>query len=337
MTVQELADLLSGRVIGDPSVVVSGFAGAGDAGAGDLTFAADARWVDAARDSDAAVILVQEPIDGARAAQIVVKDPNLAFALAVEHMTHAEVPEPGVHGDASVHQDATIDATAYVAACAVVDAGASVGPRAFVGAGTYVGKDAAIGADCLLHANVTVAERVRLGDRVTVHSGAVVGSDGYGYATTPDGVHVKIPQTGTVVVEDDVEIGANVCIDRARFAETRVGKGTKIDNLVQVGHNVKIGPHCLIVSQAGIAGSAELGQHVVLGGHVGVTGHVKLGDGAQITAFSGVSKSLDGGQAYMGVPAIPISEGKRVRLLQMKLPELLKRVRDLERRAEEDA
>lgn len=337
MTVQELSDLLGGRVVGDASVVVSGFAGAADAEAGDLTFVSDARWVAAARDSAAAVILVEAPIDGAQAVQIVVDDANLGFALAVARLTQGAGPEPGIHASASVHDDATVDETAHVAACAVVDVGATVGPRACVGPGAYVGRGAIIGADSTLHANVTVADGVRIGDRVTLHPGAVVGSDGYGYATTSDGVHVKIPQTGTVVVEDDVEIGANVCIDRARLAETRIGEGTKIDNLVQVGHNVKIGPHCLIVSQAGIAGSTELGGHVVLGGHVGVTGHIKVGDGAQITAFSAVSKSLDGGQAYMGVPAIPISEGKRVRLLQMKLPELLRRIRALEGKLGEEA
>ncbi len=335
LTVGEVATLVGGRVVGDASVVVTGFAGAQDAGEGDLTFAGDTGWVDTVKGGNAAAVLVREPIEGMGSPQVVVADPNLAFALAVQRMNDALVVDPGVHDDATVHPEACVAPSASIAARAVVDAGACVGEHSAVGAGCYVGRRATIGAGCLLHANVTIADGVRIGDRTIIHSGTVVGSDGYGYATTAEGTHVKIPQTGTVVIEEDVEIGANVCIDRARIDETRVGRGTKIDNLVQVGHNVKIGSHCLVVSQAGIAGSSQLGHHVVLGGHVGVAGHAVLGDHAQVAAYSGVPGDLDGGRAYMGIPAIPISEGRRVRVLQARLPELLRRVRRLERRLED--
>ena len=320
---------------GYATVAVTGFAGATEAADGDLTFAHEPRWIDAVKDRPAGAVLVRAQVEGMNAVQIVVDDPNLAFAVAVEHMTRRAAADPVVHPDATVHGDAEVHASASVAARAVVDAGAVVGRGAVIGAGVYLGRDVRLGEDCLLHPNVTVAHGVVIGDRVIIHSGTVVGSDGYGYATTPEGRHVKIPQTGTVVIEDDVEIGANVCIDRARINETRIGRGTKIDNLVQVGHNVKIGPDCLVVSQAGIAGSSELGRQVVLGGHVGVAGHASIGDQAQVAAYSGVPGDLEGGQAYMGIPAIPISEGRRVRVLQARLPELVKRVRRLERRLED--
>jgi len=331
----EVAEWVKGRVVGDADVSVTGFAGAQDAGPGDLTFAADSRWLDAARTSAAAAVLVKAPIDDARPAQIVVDDPNLAFAIIVERLTRGAEFEPGVHPRACVEQDADVDPTARIGAGAVVESGAFVGARTIIGSGAVVGARARVGEDCRIKANVTLLEGVVLGDRVTIHSGTVIGSDGYGYATSEDGIHVKVPQTGSVVIEDDVEIGANVCVDRARMAETRIGQGTKIDNLVQLGHNVKIGPHCLIVSQSGVAGSTELGHHVVLGGNVGVTGHVKIGDGAQVTAMSGVSKDLPGGAAYMGVPAVPISQGKRIRLFQMRLPDLVTRLKALEKKAAE--
>jgi UDP-3-O-[3-hydroxymyristoyl] glucosamine N-acyltransferase len=196
--------------------------------------------------------------------------------------------------------------------------------------GVYIGPGSVIGAHCTLHPNVVVQEEVTIGDRVILHPGVVIGSDGFGYATGQDGVHTKIPQVGRVVIEDDVEIGANTCVDRARLAETRIGRGTKIDNLVQVGHNVHMGQGCLIVAQAGVAGSTKLGRNVVLGGHVGVAGHLELGDGAQVSAFSGVGNNLEGGRGYMGVPARPIAEGKKVRVLSLRLPEIYERLKAAE-------
>ncbi|MAG56995.1 MAG: UDP-3-O-(3-hydroxymyristoyl)glucosamine N-acyltransferase [Planctomycetes bacterium] len=332
LTVHDVAVLIEGRVVGDRGREITGFAGAAEAVAGDVTFANDARWAEVAGASDATCIIASEEIPGTAAAQIVVADPNLAFARLIDHVTRATPPEPLIHPDATVHEDAVVDDTARIEARAVVDRGARIGARTRLAPGCYVGEDASIGADARLHPNVSILARCRLGDRVEIWPSTVIGSDGYGYATDAQGVHVKVPQTGIVVVEDDVEIGACVTIDRARMNETRVGRGTKIDNQVQIGHNVKIGENGLLVAQSGVAGSTELGRNVVLGAGAGVTGHVTLGDGAQITAMSGVSKNLPGGAAYMGVPAIPIRDGMRVRLLQIKLPELLQRVKDLERR-----
>jgi UDP-3-O-[3-hydroxymyristoyl] glucosamine N-acyltransferase len=325
-------------VVGDGGRLLRGFAGVDDACPDDVTFATNARWVARARRSSAGAVLVREGLewsDDAALVQIIVADPNAAFAIVVERFTPTPTPEPGVHPDATVDPAASVDPSARIGPRAVLGAGASIGPRTSIGAGAFVGESVRVGADCRIHPNVTLLDGVQIGDRVIIWPGTVIGADGFGYATTCDGIHAKLPQSGVVVVEDDVEIGACVCIDRARLAETRIGRGTKIDNLVQIAHNVRVGPHCLIVSQVGIAGSTELGHHVVLGGHTGVTGHVMIGDGAQVAAFSGVSRNLPGGQAYLGVPALPLREGKRVRLFQNKLPELYQRIKALEQRLEE--
>ncbi|HMS15896.1 MAG TPA: UDP-3-O-(3-hydroxymyristoyl)glucosamine N-acyltransferase [Planctomycetota bacterium] len=329
-TVRELADLVGGQVLGNGDLSIERAAGANDAGPGCVTFASDERWIAVALERSPSAIVVRAAIPLAKPVQILVSDPNLAFAAIVARFAEREVFVPALHPTAWVDATASIHETASLGPHVTVLAGASVGARTRLEAGVVLGVGVRVGDDCHLRANVSVADRCALGNRVIIHSSTVVGSDGFGYATTREGHHVKIPQVGTVVIEDDVEIGACVCIDRARMDETRIGAGTKIDNLVQIAHNVRIGHHCLIVSQAGIAGSSELGHHVVIGGNAGVSGHLKIGDGAQISAFSGVSKNLEGGRGYMAVPAIPIAEGKRVRLMQMKLPEMMTRLKAVE-------
>lgn len=330
----ELAALVGGRIVGDPAARVTGYSGIESAAAGDITFASGEKYRALAVSTPATVVVATEAIPGAAApALILVEDPNLAFAMIVDRMIRSRLAgAPGVHPGAIVDGAADVHPAATVHAGAVVSRGARVGARSVLFPGAYVGPDASVGEECVLHPNVVVMDRVRIGDRVIIHGGAVIGADGFGYATSPQGIHVKIPQTGTVVVEDDVEIGACTCIDRARFDETRIGQGTKIDNLVQIAHNVVIGPHSLIVSQVGIAGSARLGHHVVLAGHVGVAGHIEIGDGAQVSAYSGVGSDLEGGKAYMGVPARPIHEGKRIRVLEGRLPDIYARLREVERR-----
>ena len=328
--VSELARLVGGQVIGDGSKGVRTCSGVQQAHVNAITFAQGDAWRGVAAASDAGAVVVDAPLDGAQMPQIVVEDPNLAFAEIVEHMQRGQAIEPGVHHTASIHKDAQVHDQASVGPNVTVEKGARVGAGTRLDAGVIVEEGARVGERCHIRSNVIVAHHCVIGDEVIIHSNTVVGSDGFGYATTKDGRHIKVPQIGIVVIEDRVEIGSCVCIDRARMDETRVGEGSKIDNLVQVAHNVQIGPNCLIVAQAGIAGSAELGRNVVLGGNAGVTGHVKIGDGAQISAFSGVSKNLPGGQGYMGVPAIPIREGKRVRLMQLKLPSIVQRLKALE-------
>ncbi len=330
-TVAELASLVSGRVQGEPSIEVTGCAGIESAGAGELSFISDPKYLGVAARSKAAAIVAASPVPGYGGVHILVADPNLAFARIVDSLMRGRISaRPGIEPGAHIAVDAKVDASATVRAGAYIASGARVGARTVVFPGTYIGERVSVGADCILYPNVVLREDVRVMDRVILHSGVVVGADGFGYATDPAGVHVKIPQVGTVIIEDDVEIGANSCIDRARFEATRIGKGTKIDNLVQIGHNVVVGDHSLIVAQAGVAGSTKLGKHVVLGGHVGVAGHLEIGDGAQVSAFSGVGNNLPGGAGYMGVPARPIAEGKRVRLLQLKLPEIWERLKTAE-------
>jgi UDP-3-O-[3-hydroxymyristoyl] glucosamine N-acyltransferase len=335
-SVRELAALTGGRIVGDPDAAVTSFAGVESAGPGDVCFVASEKFRPLLAATRASAVVVQVEAPECRATQIVVADANLAFAKIVAEMRRRRtLGEAGVAPGAHVDPTASIDPTAAIRPGAIVAARATIGARTRLEGGAYVGEGASIGADCVLHPQSAVLEGVRVGDRCIVHAGAVLGADGFGFATDAAGVHQKIPQVGTVVVEDDVEIGANTCIDRARFDETRIGRGTKIDNLVQIAHNVTVGPHCLLVAQAGIAGSTRLGRNVVIGGMTGVTGHVEVGDFAQVSAMSGVSKDLEGKQGYLGVPAKPFREGLKVRTLTQKLPELFERLRAAEARLDE--
>jgi UDP-3-O-[3-hydroxymyristoyl] glucosamine N-acyltransferase len=322
-TVRDLAACVGGRVIGDPDVEIRGFAGIDRAKKGDITFVADDRYLaDLSRTQASAVVLRAEVPDCA-AAQIITPEPNLAFARIVGDAERDRARgEGGVDRRALVDPRATVDPTATVRAGAVVEAGARIGARTVIGCNAYVGEDASIGADCMIHPNVAILHDVTVGERVIIQAGSVLGADGFGYATDEKGVHHKIPQIGVVVVEDDVEIGANSCVDRARFHETRIGRGTKIDNLVQIGHNVVIGPHSALAAHVGIAGSSILGRHVALGGMAGVRDHVKIGDRARVGAYSGVGNDLEAGQDYLGIPAMPYRQGLKIRLLTTKLPEI---------------
>jgi UDP-3-O-[3-hydroxymyristoyl] glucosamine N-acyltransferase len=335
VAVRDLAALVGGRVVGDDATVVAGVAGIDRAGASDVTFVAGDKWLPLLKGLRAAAVIVQSPADDCPSTQIVVKDANLAFAKIAAEMERrraaAEAPHmAGTSPRAFVDPTAKVDPTASIAPMATIDAGAEIGARAKIGAGAYVGRKARVGDDAVVHPNASILEGVRIGARCVIHAGAVLGADGFGFATDEKGEHHKVPQLGTVVVEDDVEIGANTCVDRARFAETRIGSGSKIDNLVQIGHNVELGPRCLLVAHSGVAGSSKLGRNVVVGAMAGVTGHVTLGDFAQVAAMSGVSKDLDGAQGYLGVPAKPYREGLKIRTLTQRLPELFERLKALE-------
>lgn len=326
---------LVGGSLDDPrasDVLVTGFGGIETAGDGEITFAAG-RWRSLAARSRASVLVIDERVPEFAGIQVLHKDPNLAFARIVTHLLHAQaVADPGIHPRAFVHPSAMVAPTATVQAGAVIDADAVVGASTYIGAQVYVGQGAVIGASCQLHPGARVMARCRLGDRVVLQPNAVVGGDGFGYATDERGRHHKIPHTGNAILEDDVELGAGATVDRARFDSTRVGRGTKIDNLVMVAHNVQIGTDGLIVAQAGIAGSSKLGDRVVLGGHVGVAGHLSIGDDVQVAGYSGISGNLEGPGAYFGIPAVPFAQGRKAAVLHTKLPELNKKIRDLEAR-----
>lgn len=257
--------------------------------------------------------------------------PALGRILEILHPRHR--PAPGVHETAVIADDAEVDETAHVGPYAVLGAGARVGPRAVIEAHVVVGRDVRIGEDSRIHPGVVLYDATVLGDRVEVHSGAVLGADGFGYATT-DGVHHKVPQVGRLVVEDDVEIGANSALDRALLEETRIGAGSKIDNLVQVGHNVRTGKGCILCGQAGIAGSTILGDYVVMGGQTGAADHIRIGTGTRVAAKSAVLGDVDEGMVG-GIPAIDLTRYRRQVAATARLPELLRRIRRLEKRLEE--
>ena len=264
-------------------------------------------------------------------ALIAVENPTLAFSTVVSHFaaTSRKI-QPGIHPSAFVDPSARLDATQVrVQPGAVILAGVVIGNGSDIGPNSVIGEDVRIGRDCRIFANVSIRERCLIGDRVILQPGAVIGADGYGYEFS-EGRHVKIEQVGIVEIGDDVEIGANTTIDRARFGKTLIGEGTKIDNLVQIGHNAVVGKHCLIIALTGIAGSAHIGNHVTMGGQCGVAGHVRIGDKAILAARTGVSNSIVGDQVYSGRPAIPIRDDMKMQALVRRLPKLVARIKALE-------
>jgi UDP-3-O-[3-hydroxymyristoyl] glucosamine N-acyltransferase len=323
-------------VEGNAALRLSGVRGLDQAGPEHLSFLADSRRATRVRESRAgAVIAPSVEAAGGRPA-VIVPEPLLAIAAWLEVFQRPERPRPGVARGARVHPTARLARGVCVAAGATIGARARVGTRTIVGPGAFVGADAEIGEDGVLHANVVVYGGCRIGDRCVLHAGAVVGSDGFGYVW--DGQrHRKIPQVGIARLEDDVEVGANAAIDRATFGETVVGRGTKIDNLVQVGHNVLIGEHSLLCGQAGVAGSTRIGRRVTLAGQAGVADHATIGDGAIATAQSGIvtGSHVEAGATVSGMPAAPHREFLKRAAWVARLPELARRVEQLERRLAE--
>jgi UDP-3-O-[3-hydroxymyristoyl] glucosamine N-acyltransferase len=335
VTLAMVAQVVGGIVIGDGSTEITGVAGIREAREGDLTFLANPRYEPYLEQTRASAIIVADDHRDVGKPLIQNANPYLAFLKAVRFFQGEELrPEPGVHPSAVVAPEACIDATAYVGPHVVVEPGARIGPLAWIGPGCYIGPGASIGLETRLHPNVTLLDDCVLGARVIVHSGTVIGSDGFGFVRDGD-VYAKLPQVGNVVIEDDVELGACVTIDRATMGTTRIGQGSKIDNLVQIAHNVQIGENCIIVAQVGISGSTSVGDNAVLAGQVGVVGHIEIGAGAQVGAKSGVSKSVKPGERVFGYPALPVGQAKRIEASLRHLPELIQSVRALKRRVEE--
>jgi UDP-3-O-[3-hydroxymyristoyl] glucosamine N-acyltransferase len=327
----ELARLVGGDLDGDPTLEIRGFASLESAGAGDLSFVAAGRHLEAARRSAAAALIAPRGLDLAGRPAIRVAQPYAAVASVLRVFFPEPTLAPGVHptahiaDSARVSGDATVSAFGVVAERSVVEAGAVLHPHVFVG------PDCRVGEGSVLHPHVVLRERVVIGRRVIVHPGSVIGADGFGYVFDGQS-HRKIPQVGRVVVEDDVEIGANVTVDRATIGETLIGRGTKIDNLVQIGHNTVVGADTIIVAQAGIAGSCRIGRGVVLAGQAGIADHVTVGDGAQIGSQAGVHRDVPAGAGMIGTPAMPGDTGLRALAAIGRLPDLLRDVRALGRR-----
>jgi len=333
-TLGELADVLQAQLDGDPTRVVTGVAPLGSAGPDQISFLTDARYHDAARLSRAGAFLVAPDAADLPGPTLRCAAPQQAL-IDLVRLFHPPAPvTPGVDRTAVVAADARVDVSAFVGPLTVIDSGAVVGPGVRLQALVYVGAGVEIGEGTVIYPHVSLGEGVRVGRRVVIHAGAVLGADGFGFAF--DGsAHRKIPQVGGVLIEDDVEIGANTTIDRATFGDTIVRRGTKIDNLVQIGHNVEVGEHSLLVAQVGISGSSRLGRGVVLAGQVGVADHVSLGDGVVAGAQAGIPGSLEAGARVLGTPARPLGLARRIMVAENRLPELLQRVRALEQRLEQ--
>jgi UDP-3-O-[3-hydroxymyristoyl] glucosamine N-acyltransferase len=337
VTLGELARRLECPVEGDAAIEIRRVAKIEEAGPGDLTFLANPKYASKLATTRAsAVIMNGEAASlgkaGAPCAVIRSQSPYLTFARAAQVLSPDQPPAPGVHPLASVAADAQVDPTATVSAFAVIGSGSTIGARTVVHPHVVIGDGTTIGPDCILHGHVSIRERCTIGARVIVQNGAVIGSDGYGFAQRADGSHEKIPQTAPVVIEDDVEIGANTTIDRPAVGETRIKAGTKIDNLVQIGHGVVLGKNVLLAAQVGIAGSTVLGDGVVFGGQVGVGGHLTIGDRAKAVGQSGITNSVDADAFVSGYPAIDNSEWRRSAAVFRKLPEMRKQLRALEDR-----
>ncbi len=333
-TVAELADLLGGVFEGDGSVEITGLASLLEATANELSFLGNSKYIPHVVESQAGVVLLPEGYAKDKkpgANYIFVADPSASFSTVVTLCAPAPIEfAPGVHPTAVVSPDVTIHASVYIGPNVVIEPGVVLGENCTIGAGCYVGHEVTLGADCFLHPNVTIRERCILANRVFIHSGTVVGSDGFGYIPGENG-HVKVPQVGIVQLDDDVELGANVAIDRARFGRTWIKEGTKLDNLVHVAHNVVIGKYCFIVSQVGIAGSTVIEDRAILAGQVGVGGHLRIGAGTMVMGQSGVTKDLAAGAVVIGTPAMPIKEYSLNNLYIKKLRKFEKRLIELEK------
>jgi len=328
-TAEEVAREVGGRLRGAPSLRLTGVAALESAGPSDLSFLHRPEYRAAAESSRAGCLLVADDGSLPGRAIIAVRDPYRGFALAMRLFHPPAAPREGLAASAHVDPSAAVAASAEVAPGAFVGPGCRVGERTVVGPGAVLLRDVAVGADCRIAPGVALLADTVVGDRVVVHANAVLGADGFGYSSGSDG-HLKIPHAGRVVVEDDVEIGAATCIDRAVLGETRIGAGTKIDNLVQVAHNVTIGPGCLIVAQSGVAGSSRLGRGCVLAGQSGVAGHLTVGDGVRVAAKSAVLQDVEPGATVAGIPAGPLASWRRMAAALRRLPDLLSRVRRLE-------
>ena len=328
-----MAERLACRLDGDPALEVSRVTGLEQAESGDLTFFANPRYKTALQHTRATAVILGEDAPAAPCAMLRTKHPYLVFARALRLFDHGPRLEPGIDSRAAVDPSATIGEGVGLGPFVTVGAGTSIGPRTVVHAHTTIGPGARLGCDCVVHSNVSIREHVTIGDRVILQNGAVIGADGFGFARCEDGVtHEKIPQLGTVVVEDDVEIGANATIDRPAVGVTIIGRGTKIDNLVQVAHGVVIGQDVLLAAQVGIAGSTRIEDQVVLAGQVGVAGHLTIGRGAIATAQTGIPNDVAAGARVSGYPAVENRDWLRSSAIVRRLPELRALMTALERR-----
>lgn len=334
MKLSELARHIEGSFDGDGSTEIRGVAGIREAGSGDVSFIANPRYApDAALTEASAVIVSDDWSTECPATLIRVKNPDAAFAKAAAlFYVQAPLQAVGVHPSSVVARDVELGEGVSIGPLCVIESGSKIGAGTVISAQCYIGFQSVIGEKSFLYPQVSIREFVRIGNRTIIHNGTVIGSDGFGYSVDGEGVRTKIPQIGTVQIGDDVEIGANVTVDRARFGKTRIGNGVKIDNLVQIAHNVVIGDHVVIVAQVAIAGSTSIGDKTILAGQSGIAGHLKIGSGVIVGGGSGVTKDVPDGSHVMGVPAISAAKMKRNHASIMLLPKMKERIAALDAR-----
>ncbi len=334
-SVADIARWVGGEIIGDGNVLITGCAGIEEAQKGDITFLADLKYASSAKTTQASAVIVPRQVALPGKIFIRVDNPSLAFTEVMRRL----LPDPsrhfprGIHSTAVVAKDALLGKGVVLGPYTVVESGASLGEGTVVHGHCYIGHGTFVGKNCLLYPGVILREHITVGSRVIIQPGTVIGSDGYGFVTV-EGKHVKLPQVGTVVIEDDVEIGSNVTIDRARADKTVLGAGTKLDHLVQIAHNVIVGKHCLIVAQTGVSGSTRIGHHVILAGQSGIIGHLTIGDGAIVAAQSGVIRDIKAGEQVFGAPAEPIKKVFRAHAHLQRLDHYAKTIKELKKRIE---
>ena len=335
-TLKDIAKFIEGELVGDGSVKINGINAIDQARPGELSFILDIKYEDLIDKTGASGVIIPKAFNNSYAKPVIkVDSPSAKFSKIIEFILPDRIPHPkGIHPTAIISPGAKVGTNVALGPYVLVEQGASIGDNTIIYPFCYIGKNSQIGNSCIIYPNVIIREEVVIGNRVIVHPGSVVGSDGFGYDTQRDGTHIKIPQLGVVVIEDDVEIGSCVTIDRARFSKTVIGKGSKIDNLVQIAHNVIIGPNCIIAAQSGISGSSQLGRNVVFGGQVGVVDHVKIGDFVAAGAKTGISKSFPANTVLFGYPAKPVDKARELIACMGLLPKLYERVRALEAKIE---
>ncbi len=343
-SLSELARHVNGRVKGDGEVTIMGVAPITSAQEGDLTFIRHKKYIKQLKNCRASALIVQDEFSEniSDFPLLVVENPELAFAK-IAWLFYEKPSFPSViHNTSIVHDSSRIPTSCYIGPFVHIGRETKIGQKTAIMTGSYIGNNVIIGKECLIYPNVVIMDNCVLGNRVIIHAGVVVGSDGFGYVTDSEGCHIKIPQVGNVIIEDDVEIGANSTIDRATFGSTIIKKGTKIDNMVHIGHNVHVGENCIMAGQVGIAGSVKLGNNVVMAGQVGIADHVEIGDRVRIGAKSGVHSSIPSGTDAVGLPAKPVNEFfkqyaniRRIDRLRKEIEELKMRIKELEDKSPE--
>jgi UDP-3-O-[3-hydroxymyristoyl] glucosamine N-acyltransferase len=336
-TLKEIAHIIGGEVVGDAETVITGISGIKEAREGDITFLANPKYSNLVETTRASAIVISKDSPLSLTKPVIrTENPSLAFIKIVEAFSPSEVVNhpKGIHPTAIIGKEVSLGENVSIGPYTVIEEKATIEDNTVIYSGCFIGGASRIGKNTLIYPHVSIRERTHIGDRVIIHNGTVIGSDGFGFVTIK-GTHHKIPQVGSVKIGDDVEIGANVTIDRARFDKTVIGSGTKIDNLVQIAHNVVIGENSIIVSQAGISGSTTLGKEVTLAGQVGVVGHITIGDRVVVMAQAGVTKSIAADKIVWGTPAKPQDVAKRVNACMQNLPKLFETVIQLKKKIEE--